>query len=213
MEDINFWDEDVFEDSCVNELNDLENIVEPFSTQILEICMHPESLEVSVMVASYIVKKLIEKLKWDKCKNSLISKEDVLLEDTYIKLVSGGGLTIPSKELSDFVSHAFAALDFFDKYISLGVRKAATHLLTKYIDDDNFSCNKHNFDIVKCVFKSITKVNYNKGTISTDNVRNEDVKFSRKANNHCGIDKLYTLPTNRVSGCVSTFYLIYSKNY
>ena len=51
MEDINFWDEDVFEDFCANELNDLENVVEPLSTQILESCLNPESFEVSVMVA------------------------------------------------------------------------------------------------------------------------------------------------------------------
>ena len=186
MEDINFWDEDVFEDSCVNQLGDLEKDVEPLSTQILEICLNPESLEVSVMVAGYIAKKLIEKLKCDECKHILISKEDdVELEDTYLKLVSRGGLTVPSKELSDFVSHAFAALDFFDKYISnypsLGVRQAATHLLTKYIGEDNFSCDKHNIDIGKRVFKSITNVYYNnKRKISTDNVRKDDVKVFKK---------------------------------
>ena len=108
-----------------------------------------------------------------------------MLEDTYLKLVLRGGFTVPSRELSNFVSHAFAILDFFDKYISkypsLGVRRAAIHLLTKYVGDDNFSCDKHNLDITKRVFKSITNVYYNnKRKISTDTVRKDDVKLSRK---------------------------------
>ena len=181
MEDINFWDEDVFEDFCANELNDLENVVEPVSTQILESCLNPESFEVSVMVAGYIAKKLNEKFKCEECRNILIAKEDVVLEDTYLKLISRGGLTVPSRELSNLVSHASAALDFFDKYISkypsLGVRRAAIHLLTKYIGDDNFSCDKHNLDIAK----SITNVYYNnKRKISTDTQERTMLKLSRK---------------------------------
>ena len=67
------------------------------------------------MVSGYIEKKLIERIQCDACKNILLSKDGhVEVDDSYIKLISRGELLNPSnaKELSDFVSHAFAALEF-----------------------------------------------------------------------------------------------------
>ena len=91
----------------------------------------------------------------------------------------------PSKVFSDFVSHAFASLDIFDKYISkypsFRVRDAAVHLLTKYIGEDDFFCDKHRMVGKQRVFKSVANVFYNnKRKIYTDNVRKDEVKQFKK---------------------------------
>ena len=144
---MNFWDQDIFENPSVG-YNDLESEVDSIATEILESSLNQESIQLSVMVSGYIAKKLIERMQCDACKYILLSKDGhVEVDDSYIKLISRGGLYTPSKELSDFVSHAFAALDILDKYIikypSQNYRKPAILFLQKYLGEDDFCCEKH----------------------------------------------------------------------
>ena len=63
-------------------------------------------------------------VKCEECDTQLIEAKD--LADTsrnaYLSDISKGGLTIPSREFSDFVSKVYAFLDFFYQYMGISVR-------------------------------------------------------------------------------------------
>ena len=77
-------------------------------------------------------------LKCIDCKNILVAAEhDLNVEESiYIRLTSRGGLSVPSTELSNFVSHAIVALDIVEKYIFYP-------LVDKIHWTDEFCCDKN----------------------------------------------------------------------
>ena len=102
--------------------------------------------EVATTISCYVAKKLIKQSSCALCKLTLASPEVDLENDYYLKLLSRGGLFVPSRQLSDFVCGCFAILDFLEKEIVLlemPVVKVATYLLKRYGSFPHFSCNVH----------------------------------------------------------------------
>ena len=94
------------------------------------------------MLPDYFAKKLIKRSSHDLCKQALASQVD-LENNSYLKLLSGGGLFVPSRQLADFVCGCFTILDFLEKEIVLlgiPVVKVATYTLKKMW---HFICNMH----------------------------------------------------------------------
>ena len=63
--------------------------------------------------------------------------------DSFLKLLSRGGLFVPSRQLADFVYGCFAILDFLEKEIVSLVAKVVTYILKRYGSFPHFSCNIH----------------------------------------------------------------------
>ena len=63
--------------------------------------------------------------------------------NSYLYLLSRGGLLVPSQILPDFVCSSFAILDYIEKDISsttFPLRKSATYVLRKYGSKCEFTC-------------------------------------------------------------------------
>ena len=107
-------------------------------------------------------KKLIKRSSsCDLCKQTLPSQEVDFESDSYLKLLSRGGLFVPSRQLADFVCGSFAILDFLEKEIVLPgmpVAKAATYIQKKYGSSSHLSYNMHH----DWSFKFASKIVVNK---------------------------------------------------
>ena len=76
-----------------------------------------DAREVATTMSGYVAKKLIKRSSCDLCKQTLASQEVDLENDSYLKLLSLGGLFVPSRQLTDFAFGCFAILDFLEKEI------------------------------------------------------------------------------------------------
>ena len=81
------------------------------STEIHESQLSDDSCQVSVTIAGYIARRLSKKIEWSLCTSKLVSENHNTLHNSYLKLLSRGGLTHPSQMLADFVSQAFSVSD------------------------------------------------------------------------------------------------------
>ena len=80
------------------------------------------------------------------CKACLKIRDNDLENDSYISLLSRGGLFVPSKTLAEFVCSIFTILDYIEKYISpllIPVTKSTTCILRKYGPKCEFTCENH----------------------------------------------------------------------
>ena len=89
-----------------------------------------------------LLKKLIKRSKCEECKASVMVHANDLGNNSYLYLLSRGGL-VPSQILPDFVCSSFAILDYIEKDISsttFPLRKSATYVLRKYGSKCEFTC-------------------------------------------------------------------------
>ena len=101
-----------------------------------------DAREVATTMSGYVAKKLIKRSSCDLCKQTLASQEVDLENDSYLKLLSRGGLFVPSRQLADFVCGCFAILDFLEKervLLGMLVAKVATYILKIYGPFPHFS--------------------------------------------------------------------------
>ena len=110
-------------------------------------------------------KKLIKRSSsCDLCKQTLPSQEVDFESDSYLKLLSRGGLFVPSRQLADFVCGSFAIQDFLEKEIVLPgmpVAKAATYIQKKYGSSSHLSCNMHHDWSFKFASKLVVNTFFN----------------------------------------------------
>ena len=122
----------------------------------MESILDHDAREVAITISRYVAKKLIKRSSCDLYKETLASQEVDLENDSYLKLLSRGGLVVKSRRLADFVCGCFAILDFVKKEIVLlgmPVTKVATYTLKRYGSFPHFSYNmKHASKIVVNVF-------------------------------------------------------------
>ena len=157
-EDINFWENDLFEDEeyIDSSWRNFKDEIATFASEIHESCLSVDSLEVSTTISGYIAKKINEKFRCVLCTPFLISKNNEdKIDDGYLNLLSRGGLTVPSSSLANYVAHAFSALSVTEKiigrYQSLPTRSAAKYVLDKYLDGyNNLSCTPHSEKVECC---------------------------------------------------------------
>ena len=117
--DINALTEDTFlkkdeEENLQNFLFDItsENLIKE------TIVLSDDTREVGIYISSYIAKKIKDRFE-DCCIEYAVGQ--IKGDDTdsaYLKIISRGGLTVPSYSLSNYVCEAFALLDYFNEIIS-----------------------------------------------------------------------------------------------
>ena len=98
----------------------LKNLLIPLMIcLIMEAILDDDAREVATTISGYVAKKLIKRSSCNLCKQTLASQEVDLENDSYLKLLSRGGLFVPARQLADFVCASFAILDFLEKEIIL----------------------------------------------------------------------------------------------
>ena len=103
----------------VDSINDL---FDERADEIMEAVLDDDAREVTTTLSGYVAKKLIKRSSCDLCNQTLASQEVDFENDSYLKLLSRGGLFVPSRQLGDFVCGSFSILDFLEKeIISLGI--------------------------------------------------------------------------------------------
>ena len=78
---------------------------------IRRISLSSDSLEVAHLIAGYVAKKLLTRLKCDHCVSSMTNSKDsseYSFKNKYLDALYRGGLTVPSTALSDYMSSSFA---------------------------------------------------------------------------------------------------------
>ena len=122
---------------------------------------------------------MTKRSKCEDCKTSLIACDNDIENDSYLSLLSRGGLFVPSKSLAEFVCTSFAILDYIENAIlatSVPVRKATTYVLQKYGPTCEFTCEEHkNWGFVFAT-KIVINIFYNnKQKLAADSVRKDAV--------------------------------------
>ena len=93
--------------------------------------------EVVIYISGYIAKKIKNRFE-DCCIEYAVGeiKEDDA-DSAYLKIISKGGLTVPSYSLSNYVCEAFALLDYFNEIINksdIPARTACEYTLINMLD-------------------------------------------------------------------------------
>ena len=162
-ENINFWEENI--DSDVEEpLDFINDLFDERADEIMEAVLNDDAREVATILSDYVAKKLIKRSSCDLCKQTLASQEVDLENDSYLKLLSRGGLFVPPIQLVDFVCGSFAILDFLEKEIILlgmPVAKVAAYILKRYGSFPHFSCNMHHHWSFKFASKIVVNMFFN----------------------------------------------------
>ena len=192
-EEINFWENDLYVDD-----NQMENIwlafkneLSNYASEILESCLSKDSKEVSTTISGFIAKKITEKFVCSTCSSLLISETDETIEDEYLKLLSRGGLTVPTSGLSNYVSHAFSALSVAEsiigKFQSLPTRAAANYVLNYYLDGyDNLACSFHLERVKNAAIQCIINIFFNnKQKTDADKPRKDNIEAFKKRQRIC----------------------------
>ena len=151
--------------------------------EIYEVCLSTESEEVSHFIAGNIGRRILKLVNCKSCESYLIQNEaeQESSRHRYLSDLSRGGLTIPSRELSDFVSTGYALLDFFDQHVGNKVREMNLIALERYSQDSKLGCVNHTKKNRKFLFKVIVNTFYNnKQKRAADSVRVEGVKSFKK---------------------------------
>ena len=110
-EDINFWEENIYQ---TFENSIFENIMQDItllSTEMLECQLSEDSMEVAVTIAGYVAKKLKKRFGCQICDQKMVSIDQDVLNNEYLKILSRGGLICPSQPLSDFICYLISILD------------------------------------------------------------------------------------------------------
>ena len=144
-ENINFWEENIDRDA-EKSLDSISDLFDERADEIMEAILDDDAGEVATTISGYVAKKLIKRSSCDLCKQALASQEVDLENNSYLKMLSHGGLFVPSRQLVDFVCGCFPVLDFLGKEIVLlgmPVAKVATYTLKRYSSFPHFSCNMH----------------------------------------------------------------------
>jgi hypothetical protein len=182
-ESINFWEENLLPDSHPS-LTILDELFDNRSDEIMDTSLDHNSEEVAITIAGYVAKKLSKRSKCENCKSYLKAGDHDLENNSYLSLLSRGGLFVPSKQLAEFVCSVFAILDFIENEIStlsIPVVKSSTYLVYKYAPKIKFVCENHEDWGIMFSTKIIVNVFFNnKQKLSKDLLSNEKLKTFKK---------------------------------
>ena len=132
-------------------------------TDVEQYSLHSSSREVSNMVAGYVARKT-RPLVVNCCEEKLIGE---CADDDYIKLLTRGGLLVPSQDLSDAVATCFALLEEFGDEIrkcALNTRVVAEHVLVNCLPKTDICCDLHKEIVYHKVFRTIVNIFLNNQT-------------------------------------------------
>ena len=139
-DNINFWEENADSDS-EKTLDSINDLFDETADEIIEAILDDDARDVSTTISGSVATNPIKRNSRDLCKHLTLASQEVDLENnSYLKLLSSGGLFVPSRELADFVYDCFVILCSLEKEIVLlgmSIAKVVNCTLT------HFSCNMH----------------------------------------------------------------------
>ena len=164
-ENINFWEEDLqIEVNQSDAVGKLIAEVKERWCDMDDVSLSPDSRELAIYIAGYIVKKYIKRVNCSDKYKMVGTISDDSSDRTYLQAISRGGLMIPSLSLSEYVCGAFAAIEFFNDTIKsswLTVRLAAETVLKELFEYGEFLCNdRHDYGLV-FINKVVANIFYN----------------------------------------------------
>ena len=116
-EDIDFWNESALVTNPSLNFEKLEQLLEENFVATEETTLTNESEEVSFFIAGYVAKQLHTKTQCDICASRISGCAADVATGSYFDILTRSGLTIPSLELSQYVSQCFAVLNYTDKRV------------------------------------------------------------------------------------------------
>ena len=145
-EDIDFWNESALVTTPALNFEKLEQLFEENFVATEETTLTNESEEVSFFIAGYVAKQLRTKTHCDVYATRFSECAADVATGSYFDILTRGGMTIPSLELSQYVSLCFAVLIYTDKRVlqqcpNLPSRAAGQFILRYHCANVLFTCN------------------------------------------------------------------------
>ena len=176
------------------EVDNLLRNIDALNISIDNMKLSTDSREVAVHISGYIAKKFIKK-KHACCKDHLTGKLSEDNEDhNYIRILSRGGLTIPSVSLTDYVCSAFSVLSLAESTIiksSLRSRRAAEITLSYIFESyQEFTCTEHVAAGQRFTHRVVSNIYFNnKRKTSTAAVIKDNVTSFKKRQRETNVSK------------------------
>jgi len=147
------------------------------------VSLEDNSKEVADNIAGYIAYRA-QKYSKGCCYDQLID-EDTSNGNNYHKVLSRGGLKVPTKAFSECVAHGFAILDASSTAIqksAMPSRYAAQSVLRQYLCSEVIQCEEHKEKLFTHVIRVITNIFFNNKRKRTADAEVKDgvAKFKRK---------------------------------
>ena len=160
----------------MNELKEtvmkIEKEISTIMTEIFEIELSEDNKQVAVYIAGYVAKKIKKLLTCHVCNNKVISNDNDIENDKYLKTLSRGGLVVPSISMLELVSPIIEQVTEKNS-----VAFVSNTVLTKleYRTAD-FSCEQHFKKSTSISVWIIINIIYNKKQkITNGGVRKEQI--------------------------------------
>ena len=117
--DLNFWEGNIYAKNTTDSVTlELHTRLDEMANEISECQLNEESKEVAVSIAGYVAKTLLSRSDCNQCKEKLIfNKDNGHDHDKHPRLLSRGGLTVPSLALTDFIFQTFSILHYISPKI------------------------------------------------------------------------------------------------
>ena len=179
--DIDFWKEETLQPA--GEANVSLDFLREHESEIEDLCLNPGSAEVAYTIAGYVARKLMNRFECEKCEEMMTAGEDdKRMSMEYFNLLSRGGLTAPSSQLSEFVCSAFCIVEYVDKLVaSTSVRKITEMALHAYAPKSSFACEIHLKNGYKFSIRTVVNIFYNnKQKLARDEVRKDSLRGFKK---------------------------------
>ncbi len=185
---INTWEENLKDDRLNEDLDKL--VSEVRSMELHDVQLTDKSMEVSAYIGGYIVKALVKNNNKSKnnnsnnkkmsscsdCKTRLLNQRSE--EHTeYLRLVSRGGLKIPSLSLIQYTSAVFGMLQEIEPLVqksNVSERHACEHLLKLFGPTSDFVCEKHNEQAGKVANRILVNIFYNNSQKESKDTKRKD---------------------------------------
>ena len=139
--DLNFWEESICVKKTIDSVTlELHTRLDEIASEISECQLNEESKEGAASIAGYVTKGFSSRSDCNQCKEKLIinNKDNGHDHYKYLKLLSPGGVIVPSLALTDFIFQTFSISHYISHTIhgltKNGNRKITENVLQKYLN-------------------------------------------------------------------------------
>ena len=184
----NFWKENIFAENTIeNVMLQLHTRLDEMTNEIAKCQLNEERKEVAVSIAGYVAKTLSSQSDCNQCEEKLIfnNKDNGQEHGKYPRLLSRGGLTIPSLVFTGFIFQTFSILYYISptkqemkKKTKKNIRKFAENVLPKHLNKVvNFACVNHEKWAVRFSVRTCINIFHdNEQKIANQSVRKDQIK-------------------------------------
>ena len=138
-------------------------------------------------IAGYVAKKIKKHFKCHVRNNKIISNDNDVENDKYLKTLSQGGLFIPCATFKDVVCQTFSILELVSPIIEQITENNSVAAVSNIVlmkleyGPDDFSCEQHFKQSKAMSVRTITNIFYNnKQKIINQGVREEQIRDFKK---------------------------------